>query len=418
MKGYLKKLLKINVCKIIIPLSIILFSQPIFAQSALGCDGNRYLKDVFTDTIQTRNIQFGKNGIDLFMDVIEPKGDNLAQRPLLVLAFGGGFVQGKRTEQYMLDMCYLFAKKGFVCATVDYRLYNILNGFPDSLKISPTVIGAIHDMKAAIRYFRKDAADKNTFRIDSTNIISGGASAGAITAMHVAHLDSTDVIPTWLNDIIKNLGGLEGNSGNAGYSSSVKGVLSLSGGLYQKEFIDKNDVPFIAYHGSADNVVPFGFGKNVYGFNTDGDSSCFAYAKSLGIKANLVMVPGGGHQDIYDFKGKYASNLTDFLNQSSLFLKQLVCGEPITSPVQTLDNALIQVYPNPSQDVMTIRFDENTEGYQVRILDALGRQVLNSGSITGEQFNIYKRDIGKGFFIAHISNVRNNKFLIKKIVFE
>ena len=309
------------------------------AQNALGCDGKRYLQDVFTDTTHAKGVEYGKNlastvGASLLMDVVEPKGDVLTKRPLIILAFGGGFVSGARND--MLDLCKIFAKKGYVCATIDYRLYDLLKGFPDSTKITPTIIGAIQDMKAAIRYFRKDATLTNTYRIDTANIIVGGLSAGAITAMHVAEMDSTDNIPTWLRNIVKTEGGFEGNSGNPGFSSSVKGAISLSGGLYQKEYIDKDDVPFIAYHGTNDVVVPFGYGLNVYRFYTDGDSACAAYARTLGIKSNLVTVKGGGHNDIYNPTGPYAANLADFLNKASLFLKQLVCGESITAPTKIL----------------------------------------------------------------------------------
>jgi dienelactone hydrolase len=398
------------------------------AQSALGCDGKRYLQDIFTDTTHFKGLQYGSNktasspNTPLYMDIVQPKGDTLSKRPLIILAFGGGFVQGQRSD--MLSICQLFAKKGYVCATIDYRLYNFANGVPDSAKISPTIVGAIHDMKASIRYFRKDAKGDNKFKIDTNNIIVGGISAGAITAMQVGHLDSTDVIPQWLRDVIKNEGGFEGNSGNSGFSSSVKAVLSLSGGLYQKEMIDKDDVPFMAYHGNKDDVVPFGYGLNVYKFYTDGDSSCNAQARKLGIRSSLVTVQGGGHTDIYDPTGRFLFNLLDFFNKSTLFLKQVVCAETITLPTQDIDNQAIKIYPNPSSDEIRISFDENsisevnTEGYRVTVYDALGRQVLNSGKQFGETFDIQKSAIGKGFFIAHIAVGNINAPIIRKIVFE
>ena len=403
------------------------------AQNALGCDGKRYVQDVFTDTTQAKGILYGRNflsgiNIGLFMDVVEPKGDVLAKRPLIILAFGGGFVQGARNEAYMLDLCKTFAKKGYVCATIDYRLYDLLKGFPDSTKITPTIIGAIQDMKAAVRYFRKDAALSNTYRIDTDNIIVGGLSAGAITAMHVAEMDSTDNIPTWLRNIVKTEGGFEGNSGNPGFSSSVKGAISLSGGLYQKEYIDKDDVPFIAYHGTNDVVVPFGYGLNVYRFYTDGDSSCAAYARTLGIKSNLVTVKGGGHTDVYDSAGPFAANLADFLNQASLFLKQLVCGESITAPTQDIDNQAVKIYPNPSDGIMTLSFDKNssnslsnvnyTEGYRITVYDVVGRQVFDSGKQYSDSYNLNKKDFAKGLYMARVLVGNNSTPIVKKIVFE
>ena len=403
------------------------------AQNALGCDGKRYVQDVFTDTTHSKGVEYGRNlastvGASLLMDVVEPKGDVLTKRPLIILAFGGGFVSGARNEQYMLELCKTFAKKGYVCATIDYRLYDFAKGFPDSLKISSTVVQAIQDMKAAIRYFKKNAGLANAYRVDTANIILGGVSAGAITAMHVAEMDSTDNIPTWLRNIVKAEGGFEGNAGNPGFSTSVKGALSLSGGLYQKEYIDKDDVPFMAYHGTADVVVPFGYGLNVYRFNMDGDSSCNAYARSLGIKSSLVTVKGGGHSDIYEPTGPYAANLADFLSKANLFLKQLVCGENITAPTQDIDNQAVKIYPNPSEDVMTLSFDKNNstvtfnragqEGYRISIYDVMGRQVFDSGKRYSDSFNLNKKDFGKGLFIARISVGDKASPIVKRIVFE
>lgn len=425
---------KVNNILRILALSV-LFITPlsINAQNALGCDGKRYVQDVFTDTTHAKSIPFGKNlastlGASLLMDVVEPKGDVLAKRPLIILAFGGGFVTGARNEQYMLEICKTYTKKGFVCATIDYRLYDFAKGFPDSLKITNTVVQAIHDMKAAIRFFRKNAGETNTYRIDTANIIVGGVSAGAITAMHVAALDSTDTMPTWLRNIVKTEGGFEGNAGTPGYSTAVKGVLSLSGGLYQKEFLDKNDPPFFAYHGTKDDVVPFGYGLNVYKFYTDGDSSTNAYARSLGIKSSLITVQGGGHTDIYNPLGAFSSNLTDYLNKSALFMKQLVCGESITLPTQELNDQAVKVYPNPSYDAITVQFDKNHSfdatnqigqtGYRVMVFDALGRQVFNSNRQYNETFNLYKKDMGAGIYFAHILTGEQTIPIIKKIIFE
>ena len=416
-------------------LLLVAISTPlsINAQNALGCDGKRYFQDVFTDTTHAKGVEFGKNlasslGASLLMDVVEPKGDVLTKRPLIILAFGGGFVSGARNEQYMLDLCKTFAKKGYVCATIDYRLYDFAKGFPDSLKISSTVIQAIQDMKAAIRYFKKNASLTNAYRVDTANIILGGVSAGAITAMHTAEMDSTDNIPTWLRNIVKAEGGFEGNAGNPGYSSAVKGALSLSGGLYQKEYLDKDDVPFMAYHGTADVVVPFGYGLNVYRFNMDGDSACAAYARTVGIKSNLVTVKGGGHTDIYNPTGPYAANLADFLTKASLFLKQLVCGESITAPTQDIDNQAIKIYPNPSDEMITLSFDKNNstvnasgawqEGYRIAVYDVVGRQVFDSGKQNSESYNLHKKDFGKGLFIARITVGDKASPILKRIVFE
>ncbi|MBK8557636.1 MAG: hypothetical protein IPL65_18635 [Lewinellaceae bacterium] len=66
------------------------------AQNA-GCDGVRYKVPVFS-SIKKTTIQyavavsyFPNQTVNLFMDVYEPEGDTLSERPAVVLAHGGSF---------------------------------------------------------------------------------------------------------------------------------------------------------------------------------------------------------------------------------------------------------------------------------------------------------------------------------------
>jgi acetyl esterase/lipase len=400
-----------------IPLSI--FAQ----KNAQGCDGKRYLKDVFTETTST-TVQYGSAkpilGADkaLFMDVFEPKGDTLSKRPVIIFAFGGGFVSGARAN--MALFCQYYAQKGYVCATIDYRLWEVAR-FPDSIDIARIGTQAMHDMKAAIRYMRKDAATTNTYRIDPDNIVVGGISSGGITAMLVAHLDSADVIADFYRTKVVDEGGYEGNSGNPGYPSSVKAAINMCGGLYRKEIIDKNDPPFISYHGTADKTVPYAFGPNVYSFYNDGSSTCFERAKSLGVPSVLYTVKGGGHTDIYGTA--YASDFANFTSAALLFLKQVVCGDPITtatlSPTSDIEASNISLYPNPSNDVISIDFTKNTEGplFDVSVLDVTGRIVFQQRNSSNNVMQLSKSQIGSGLFFVKIETKNAAAPLVKKIVF-
>ena len=392
-----------------------------------GCDGKRYLQDVFPDTTMSvvkygNAASLGTLKVDLNMNVVQPKGDVLAKRPLIIFAFGGGFVQGKRQD--MLSFCQTFAKKGYVTATIDYRLYNFfVLGNPDSLKISPTIVQASQDMKAAIRYFYKDAQTSNTFKIDTNNIIIGGVSAGAITAMLAAQLDATDPIAPWLKAIVDKEGGLEGASGNPGYSSKVHGVINMSGALYQKEWLDKSDVPFISYHGTIDKTVAYGYGKNVYNFYGNGSGTMHPQAVKVGIPSVLVTVPGGEHTDIYDSSGKFKSYLADFTARSFVFCKQIVCGEPIVSfsntSVDDIDYRQVNIFPNPSSDDMTLSLGENSVGgYHVEVFDLTGRMIFNSGKQNDTQFILKKENIGQGLFVTRVVFEEKQAVLVRKVIFE
>ncbi len=412
----LSYLLCIAICLFIIPLSI-------SAQNALGCNGIRYSADIFSDTTMT-TVRYGVNNVgtvtqQLKMDVVQPKNDTLSRRPLIIWAYGGGFVTGVRKD--MSAFCELYAKKGYVTATIDYRLYPFLNGFPDSVKITNTIIQAVQDMKASIRYFKKTVKeDGNPFRIDTSNIIVGGVSAGAITAMLTAEMDSTDPIPTWMRTIITNQGGFEGNSGTPLYTSTVKGAISMSGGMYRKEWLDKDDLPFAAYHGTADPTVAYGYGLNVYGFYGDGDGSLAPRAVELGIPVVLVSVPGGGHTDIYPSSPtNFPASFVVWQAKMTDFMQRLVCG---TKPLSTEDkgNQQVKIYPNPANDAMTLEIEENTEGshFDFSVFDALGRAVFSLKNQTINQLILRKKDIGTGLFFVRLSFDNQAKPILKKVVFE
>ena len=229
-----------------------------------GCDGVRYKENVFTSVKKT-TVQFAtainqaNSPVMLMMDIYEPEGDNISRRPVVVLAHGGSFISGNKTD--MKSWCELLAKKGYVAASIDYRLFPFfILGLPDSVEIFGTAVRAVGDMKCAVRFFREDAATVSQFRADPDNIFIGGYSAGAVTALHAAYLDSNDVVPAFIQDIIDQNGGFDGNTGSAAnqtYSSYSKAVVNMSGGIYRSSWVDAGGVPLTSIHGNADGTVPY-----------------------------------------------------------------------------------------------------------------------------------------------------------------
>ena len=74
------------------------------------------------------------------------------------------------------------------------------------------------------RYFRKRCCRKlNEFGIDPTKfILEDIHDFGAIIATNLAFIDNVDELPVIAS--VENAGGIDGNSGNEGYSSGVKEV--------------------------------------------------------------------------------------------------------------------------------------------------------------------------------------------------
>jgi para-nitrobenzyl esterase len=376
------------------------------AQTTAGCDGSRYVYLTFNNVTKT-TVQFGENiTLDtvkqqLKMDIYTPEGDNLAKRPVIILAFGGSFIRGMRSD--LQPICEAYAKQGFVAASIDYRLYPLKLGVPDSINATDAFVKPIGDMKAAIRFLRKDAATANIFKIDPNFIIAGGISAGAITAVHAAILDKNDVLPSLFAKVLTKNGGLEGNSGDADnlkYSSAVQGIINLSGASFKKEWFDKNSPPIASMHGEADNVVPFkqGLANGVAPF--DGSFLLHERANAFGVPNVLVSVPEGLHTYQDDFSKKLV-----------LFVHNIVCPNVRVSAKELKEDLDFKIYPNPSHDAMTVEIRNPAE---IRVTNIGGQLVQHI--IANQTIVLEKEGIGAGIFFVQI--VQKNGVAVKKVVFE
>ena len=242
----------------------ILFFGANFCFSQDPCASGRYAESVFTQFNLTSNLTYGQNNnwansnTTLKLDFYEPANDPLSARPLIIWVHGGSFIGGSKTDPDVKALSERFAKKGYACASIDYRL----GFFPfDSTNAVKAVVRAVQDLKAAIRYFYKDAQTTNTFKIDTNHIFIGGSSAGAITALHVAYLNDACEFSAYMSaGALANLGGLEGTSGNPGYSTKVHAVINGCGALAQYNWLEAGDVPLCSVHGTNDGTVTYNRG--------------------------------------------------------------------------------------------------------------------------------------------------------------
>ncbi|RYY20076.1 MAG: hypothetical protein EOO36_04295, partial [Cytophagaceae bacterium] len=195
----------------------------------------RYYQPVFANVTVTSNVVYGSalpltstTPQQLLLDIYQPTGDTVKRRPLIIFAHGGGFIVGTKTDAYPVAFCTRLARLGYVVASIEYRLGFPITGFPgpltDTAGIAQAAIRGGHDMKAAVRFFRQDAATGKTYRVYSSYIIAAGSSAGAFAALETGYLDKASEVPAYVN--LAALGGIEGASGNPGYSSAVAAVIS------------------------------------------------------------------------------------------------------------------------------------------------------------------------------------------------
>jgi dienelactone hydrolase len=201
----------------------------------------RYRDQVFSNVTVTSNLQYGSapdaqgTPVPLKLDMYRPTGDTQTNRPALVWVHGGSFSAGDKTNVVPVDVANTFAKLGYVVVSINYRLLGS-GCVANPSGCTTAAIEAKRDAQAAVRWLRANSA---TYGIDPTRIGIGGESAGAITATLVGLL-SEDV----------------GTSGNPGWPSTVRGFVSVSGGVPTAAIAGAGDAPGLLFHGSADNVVP------------------------------------------------------------------------------------------------------------------------------------------------------------------
>jgi poly(3-hydroxybutyrate) depolymerase len=259
----------------------------------------RYLEEIYSE-IQVDSVEYSVP-YGLYMDIYQPKGDVNTSRPVVVIAHGGAFFNGNKQTPGMVRLATSLTKRGYVVGSINYHKATDFNDVLDSVKAAGLVMNAIGDGRAAVRYFRKTFDEGNPYRIDPNKIFAGGNSAGGIIALHLGFLDSLDALPPHLDSIQDFFGGWEGNSGNPGYSSSVKAVFNMAGALKSKTYIDQDDTPLINFHGVDDDVVPYECG-NVYS-GLVGNFDVVKMCGSLAIHNRCL--ERGVETTLYSYPGKH-----------------------------------------------------------------------------------------------------------------
>ena len=410
------------------------------SQAQTPCDQGRYSTELFSNVTTTNNVNFGSNTdfvggtTTLNMNIYEPTGDTETARPLIIWAHGGSFIGGSKTDGDVVALSNAFAKRGFVCASIDYRL----GMWPiDSVNAVKAVIRAVQDMKAAVRYFYKDRATTDTYKIDTNHILVAGSSAGAITALHLAYLDKDCEVEYYIPAAtFATLGGIDGTSGNAGFSSTVHGVINLAGALASYGWMEAGDVPLCSMQGDNDNTVPYNRGTaNVSGFQVitmDGSRMIYERAQQVGVQNNLYTHYGADHA-VYAQSAQYMDTTIKFVGD---FLVDFMgCTEPIVQPANTPTGTATlyqlhycglgteelekgglvgQIYPNPSKDKIIVQFTDILSG-KVTVTDLSGR-IASDYAFTGTELLLSKNEIGSGSYILKI--VTDKGIITEKIIFE
>lgn len=386
--------------------------------SVSATNAQRYMQPIFGHVVESavpygESVSWNGNSAPLLLDIYKPAGDTATNRPLLLLFHGGSFIGGSRTDAYMQNMCTYFAKRGYVAATVGYRLgVNVANVTGIQDEFIRAAIRATHDAKAAARFFRKSFVENNNpYGIDTSRIYAGGYSAGAITAIHLAWLKNPALTSQQVQNNLTALNaGLEGLSGNPGYHSGVGAVVNLAGAILDTQIIQPGFVPAIHFHGTDDQTVPYARGPvRAMGLNiltVDGSSIIHQRLNNLQINSEMNTFQGGGHDLVSD-----TARWNFILDRSKLFLYARIGGG--SSSIDEQATAFVRCYPNPAGDWLQIEPISQSGGedapLQYALFDLYGRPVKPYSTVD-EQNKIYLGDLSDGQYVLSISHKQKRSF--------
>lgn len=256
----------------------------VLSGKALGqyCTGDtRYSEVAYFDSTEITtgaNIQFAiandylGNPDTLRMDLYYPNLgiDPSPKRPFIMLFHGGGFSSGDKQSGDIKDLCIHLAQRGFVCASVNYRLGDAFSEFGQY----KARYRAIQDGHAAMRFVVNNAS---AVRIDTSWIFVGGQSAGSLLALGMVYADpfELDSISLLYNSTAASaeLGNLYSSGNNLTNTYSFKGIFNNWGGISENE-VDVNEMlPTVAFHGELDTTVLIGADNSFLHYTLNGSQA-------------------------------------------------------------------------------------------------------------------------------------------------
>lgn len=237
------------------------------------------------------DVKYSNNGkYDLYLQIIQPI-DPPDKTPAIIFIPGSAF--HKQDVRARVPQLGLLAARGFCVALLEYT--------PSEIAPFPQLI---RDAKEGIAFMKKNA---ERFNIDPQSVFMMGDSSGGYTALMAGLSDIEEppgadysvrgIIDFYAPTNITTMN-LEPSTMNHSEPSSPEGFLigqkdvlanpELAEKTVIKNYIskDKEYPPILMFHGSNDELVPFG-------------QSCELYSalKQNGIKAELYQIEGAHHGD-------------------------------------------------------------------------------------------------------------------------
>jgi len=184
---------------------------------------------------------------ELILDAYIP--DEIAPTvPAVILMHGGGFVEGSKDDERIIEYAEFLAARGYAAFAMNYRLVEDDPPAPASWELTPfssAIHAAIVDAKAAIRFVRANA---EAYGVDPNRIAFLGESAGAIAGVTAAVTESTAFSSDGADFPIPPFN-------NPSESSSLQAYVHFWGSADHVLLnIRGNDPPIMIVHGTDDDT--------------------------------------------------------------------------------------------------------------------------------------------------------------------
>ena len=279
--------------------------------------------------------------LDLDLDLYQPIDvESRKLHPLLVLIHGGAFYGGDKRDAGFPEMAEYFAQRGYVVASINYRL-----GFwPWCNSVDRAGYRAVQDANAAVRYLLDN---REEYCIDTANIFVAGSSAGAVTALNLAFMsegnrpESTysstserfkqvfgwvvelmgwDPNIALVFDMDTDLGKINSIKINSNHPTKqipfrVKAVVNMWGAMHDLAMLNNSkNTAILSFHGDADQVLPYESGYpfgDILNEYTENIMQAVSFNSETVYKFISAIMPKDGALNEFAFRPMYGSKMID-----------------------------------------------------------------------------------------------------------
>jgi len=250
-----------------------------------------------------------KEGKELYLDrLVDSSAVIQGRRPVFIYSFSGAWEAGQRSETYPAPFLEFIARKGYVVAAIDYRLW-IKEARQNNSLSEKSIAGdymkaldmAVEDLFSATSYI---VQQQDSWNIDPLKIVAGGFGSGAVNSLKAEYLISTgeNLSMKFLPDDFNYAGVI-----------SMAGALWLPEGKYNMQWL-KKPCPHMFVHGSADPVIPFNESQ-AGGFRAYGPGFLLELFSKNGFPAWFYEIQQGNHYSASPAQKEYFQEINWFLER-------------------------------------------------------------------------------------------------------